>query len=63
MRIALATNWWSLVIRGMAGIAMGILTFAWPGITLVALVFLFAGYALVDGVISIIARRPRRRSA
>jgi len=34
---------------------MGILTLAWPGITLVALVFLFAGYALVDGVTSIIA--------
>ena len=55
MRITLATNWWALIIRGLAGIAMGILTLAWPGITLVALVFLFAGYALVDGVTSIIA--------
>lgn len=54
MRIALATNWWALVIRGLAGIAFGILTFAWPGITLVALVFLFAGYSLVDGVMNIV---------
>jgi len=54
MRIALATNWWALVIRGLAGIATGILTFVWPGITLVALVFLFAGYSLVDGVVSLI---------
>ena len=54
MRIALARNWWSLVIRGIAGIILGILTFAWPGITLVALVFLFAAYALVDGVMSLI---------
>jgi uncharacterized membrane protein HdeD (DUF308 family) len=30
------------------------LSFAWPGVTLVALAFLFAGYALVDGVVSII---------
>jgi uncharacterized membrane protein HdeD (DUF308 family) len=29
-------------------------TFLWPGITLLALVFLFAGYALVDGVVSLI---------
>jgi uncharacterized membrane protein HdeD (DUF308 family) len=54
MRIALVTNWWSLVIRGLAGIAVGILTFAWPGITLVALVILFGAYSLVDGVVSLI---------
>ncbi len=54
MRIALATNWWSLVIRGIAGIVFGILTFVWPGITLVALVLLFAAYSLVDGVMSLI---------
>ncbi|MCU1234698.1 MAG: hypothetical protein JWP63_2665 [Candidatus Solibacter sp.] len=54
MGIALATNWWALVIRGLLGIVLGILTFAWPGITLMALVFLFAGYALADGVMNII---------
>jgi uncharacterized membrane protein HdeD (DUF308 family) len=42
------------VIRGIAGIALGIVTFAWPGITLVALVFLFAAYSLIDGVMSLI---------
>jgi uncharacterized membrane protein HdeD (DUF308 family) len=53
MRFALARNWWSLVIRGFLGIAIGIVTFVWPGITLAALVFLFAGYAFVDGVMSL----------
>jgi uncharacterized membrane protein HdeD (DUF308 family) len=53
VRFALARNWWSLVIRGFLGIAVGILAFLWPGITLLALVFLFAGYALVDGVVSL----------
>jgi uncharacterized membrane protein HdeD (DUF308 family) len=48
MKIALITNWWALVLRGLAGIAFGILTFAWPGITLLALVLLFGAYALVD---------------
>jgi uncharacterized membrane protein HdeD (DUF308 family) len=54
MRFALARNWWSLVIRGFLGIAVGILTFLWPSITLFALVLLFAAYALVDGVVSLI---------
>jgi uncharacterized membrane protein HdeD (DUF308 family) len=53
MRLALARNWWSLVIRGFLGIAVGIITFLWPAITLAALVFLFAAYALVDGVMSL----------
>jgi uncharacterized membrane protein HdeD (DUF308 family) len=54
MNFSLAKNWWSLVIRGFLGILVGILTFFWPGITLIALVFLFAGYALVDGVVSVV---------
>jgi uncharacterized membrane protein HdeD (DUF308 family) len=54
MRLALATNWGALVIRALAGIIFGMLALTWPGITLVALVFLFAGYSLVDGVASLI---------
>jgi uncharacterized membrane protein HdeD (DUF308 family) len=53
MRIALVTNWWALVVRGLVGIAFGILTFIWPGSTLLALVLLFGAYALVDGVVSL----------
>lgn len=54
MRLILATNWWSMVIRGVAGILMGAITFAWPGITLAALVLLFGAYSLVDGVFSVV---------
>jgi uncharacterized membrane protein HdeD (DUF308 family) len=63
MRVALARNWWSLVVRGLAGIAFGVITFLWPGITLTALVFLFAAYALIDGVMSIVGavRAAERR--
>lgn len=53
MRLALARNWWSLVVRGALAIVIGIVTFVWPGITLAALVFLFAGYSLLDGGISL----------
>lgn len=54
MRVALVRNWWSLVVRGLAGVAFGVITFVWPGITLLALVYLFAAYALIDGVMSIV---------
>ena len=54
MNIALAKNWWALVIRGIVGILLGVVTFAWPGITLGALVILYGAYALVDGVMALI---------
>jgi uncharacterized membrane protein HdeD (DUF308 family) len=53
MRFALAHNWWSLVIRGVVAVTFAIITFIRPGITLAALVFLFAGFALVDGIMSL----------
>jgi uncharacterized membrane protein HdeD (DUF308 family) len=53
MTIALATNWWSPVIRGLVAILLGIITLTWPGITLGALVLLFGAYALIDGIFSI----------
>ena len=54
MRMVLAKNWWSLVIRGVAGILMGLVTVFWPGITLAARVIVFGAYSLVDGVFSMV---------
>jgi len=53
MGFALARNWWSLVIRGVLAIAAGAAAIAWPGITVTALVFVFAAYALLDGITSL----------
>jgi uncharacterized membrane protein HdeD (DUF308 family) len=53
MHIALARNWWSLVIRGIVAILLGILAFTWPGITFHALILLFGAYALIQGVVCI----------
>src|SRR5215472_2987457 len=52
---ALATNWWLVLLRGIAGILFGILAFAWPGLTLLTLVLLYGAYALVDGICALAA--------
>src|SRR6202011_3362911 len=53
MTILLANSWWSLMIRGLVAVLVGLVTFAWPGITLSALVLLFGAYALIDGILGI----------
>jgi uncharacterized membrane protein HdeD (DUF308 family) len=53
MTILLANSWWSLMIRGLVAVLVGLVTFAWPGITLSALVLLFGAYALIDGIVGI----------
>lgn len=52
---ALARNWWLILLRGILAIIFGVLTFIWPGITLVTLVLLYGAYALVDGVFALAA--------
>jgi len=52
---SLAKNWWLLLLRGIAAVVFGILAFEWPGLTLLTLVLFYAAYALIDGVIAIVA--------
>jgi len=55
----LARNWWVVVLRGVAGIVFGVITFFAPGISLAALVLLFGAYALVDGVLAVVTALRR----
>jgi uncharacterized membrane protein HdeD (DUF308 family) len=49
MDARLSLNWWALAIRGVVAIAFGVLAFLMPGLTLGALILLFAAFAIVDG--------------
>jgi uncharacterized membrane protein HdeD (DUF308 family) len=60
---ALSRNWWLFLLRGLAGILFGIITFIAPAISLAALVLLFGAYAFADGVLAIVAAVRRRGEA
>lgn len=49
----LSRNWWLLLLRGIAAILFGVLTWFMPGLSLATLVLLFGAYALVDGIFGI----------
>jgi uncharacterized membrane protein HdeD (DUF308 family) len=51
---SMTRHWWVLALRGAFAILFGIIAWAWPGITVWALVLLFGAYALVDGVIAVV---------
>jgi uncharacterized membrane protein HdeD (DUF308 family) len=43
-----------LIIRGIVGLVFGIVAFAWPGVTIAALVVIFGAYAIVDGLTNLV---------
>jgi uncharacterized membrane protein HdeD (DUF308 family) len=55
MNGTLTRAWWVFAVRGIVAIALGVLAFVMPGPTLVALIAVFAVYALFDGVLAIVS--------
>lgn len=52
---------WFLLLEGLAGVAVGILAFIWPGITAVVLLLFIAVWAIITGIIEIAAAVELRK--
>jgi len=52
---------WGILLQGIAGIGAGVLTFIWPRVTALVLLYLIAVWALVTGVLEIFAAIQLRK--
>ena len=46
---------WVVLLRGVAAVTFGVIAASWPGVTIATLVKLFGIYALLHGILSLIA--------
>ncbi len=54
-------RWW-LVLVGLLGIAIGVATFLWPGLTGLTLLYLIAGWIVATGLLQIIGAIELRKA-
>jgi hypothetical protein len=47
--------WWAIALRALAAILLGIIAIFMPGPTLAAIVIVFGIYAIIDGILAIVA--------
>lgn len=52
---------WSIILRGLLGLGVGIVTILWPGITTIALLSVIAAWAVVGGVLEMVSAIRLRR--
>lgn len=48
------SHWWLLLVRGILAILFGIIALVAPGIALLAFIYVFAAYAILDGITAIV---------
>jgi uncharacterized membrane protein HdeD (DUF308 family) len=60
----LTYNWWTVALRGVLAIVVGLIAFFFPGVTLTFVIALFGAFALLEGAFLILSGiRNRRENA
>jgi uncharacterized membrane protein HdeD (DUF308 family) len=47
--------WWALLLEGLTGIVIAVMTFIWPGTAAVVLLYFIAAWAILTGIFEIVA--------
>lgn len=48
-------RWWLVLIQGLAGVGVGLITFFYPGVTAMVLLIFIAAWAITTGIVEIVA--------
>jgi uncharacterized membrane protein HdeD (DUF308 family) len=56
-----AENWWTLLLTGVAGVVVGVLTFAKPAEMALALVYVIGIWAIMTGLLGVVAAISLRK--
>jgi uncharacterized membrane protein HdeD (DUF308 family) len=54
-------DWWVTVLEGVVSIIAGVVAFLWPGVTAVALLYVVAAWAIITGLLEIVAAIQLRK--
>jgi uncharacterized membrane protein HdeD (DUF308 family) len=55
-------NWWMLALRGVFAVIFGLIALFAPRIALLAFIYVFAAYALIDGIVAVVIAIQERGS-
>jgi uncharacterized membrane protein HdeD (DUF308 family) len=59
---SVASRWWILLLEGLLGVVIGVLTFFWPGVTALVLLYLIVFWAILTGIGELAAAFSLQRS-